>query len=291
MFIPVKGSNMLRVNEFQLYELAIAVHPITMLANDTKYSQVWVNRMTTKSALKAIFQQRSLEVCYQAANELYLALLAIVPDDFAEAAAKVPTNLDGEEPIGWQIYSIRTAAEKFETILSAELSNSDTYWISPKGTHKTSVLMQSAHLELPVSILQTVPEAATDFDEAGKCLLFDKSTAVGFHLVRATEAVIRKYYESVVGKPPAKKFRNWYAYIKRLNQSGADPKITVYLDHIREHYRNPVLHPEVNLTPEDAQVLFGVCVSAIVMMASAMKASKGATLPFPGANALATGNP
>jgi len=293
LLFPIRGADMLRVNEFQLYELAVAVHPITIIENDAKYSGVWIGWMNAKAALEELFKQRALEVCFPAAKDLISALRGIVPDDFAEAAAKLPPSDSDteEEPIGWPIYSIRTAAQRFETILSAELSNSDTYWISPKGTHKTSVLLQSAHLELPASILQDIPDAASDFDEAGKCLLFDNATAVGFHLVRATEAVIRKYYEVIVGKPPATKFRNWGAYIKGLNKCGANAKVTGFLDHIREHYRNPILHPEVNLTPEDAQVLFGVCVSAIVMMVSEMKSAKGATLPFPAIGAITAGNP
>lgn len=278
---------MLRVNEFQLYELAVNVHPLTAITKDTKYSDIWFEWSQAKTAIQAIFKQRALEVCFQTANELYLALQAVVPDDFNEAANKLPPDLTTEQGIGWAAsHRVRDAVQKFETILSAELSNSDTYWISPKGTHKTSVLLQAAHLELPASVLQDIPEAATDFNEAGKCLLFDTATAAGFHLIRATEAVIRKYYEAITGKVPAAKFRNWGAYIKRLNQAKADPKITGYLDHIRQHYRNPILHPEVNLTPEDAQVLFGVCVSAIVMMVSAMKTVRGAVIPFPATSGL-----
>jgi hypothetical protein len=292
LFFPVRGTDMLRVNEFQLYELAVAVHPITEITETAKYSEVWFSWMTAKTALQTIFKQRALEVCYEAANELYEKLRGIVPDDFTEAVAKVHSDTDTEEPtLGYDVFAIRTAAQKFETILSAELSNSDTYWISPKGTHKTSVLMQAAHLELPSSVLKDIPEVTTDFNEAGRCLLFDNSTAVGFHLIRATEAVIRRYYESVVGTVPAKKFRNWGAYIKNLRMRGANAKVTGYLDHIKEHYRNPVLHPEVTLTPEDAQVLFGVCVSAIVMMVSDMKASKGTALPFPATGAITAGNP
>ncbi|MGO8719283.1 MAG: hypothetical protein ACLQMO_08695 [Acidobacteriaceae bacterium] len=284
---------MLRVNEFQLYELATVVHPLTQISDETKYSDVWLSLMNAKTALQTIFKQRSLEVCFNAASELYGTLREVAPDDFSEAAAKLHTDPAAEEPsLGFVSYSIREAANKFETVLSAELSNSDTYWISPKGTHKTSILMQSARLELPPSVLKEIPEeAAVELDEAGKCLLFDVPTAVGFHLFRATEAVIRKYYEKVIGMSPAKKSRNWGAYIKGLKARGASTKVTGYLDHIREHYRNPVLHPEVTLTPEDAQVLFGVCVSAIVMMASEMTANKGAVLPFTTSGALGTGSP
>jgi len=275
---------MQRINEFQLYELAIAVHPLTLIQESAKYSEVWLDWRTAGIALQNIFKQRALEFCFQAANELYAAIEVVVPSDLDKAIEKYQALPKPEEPLGWgPIYPIREAAQKFETVLSAELSNSDTYWISPKGTHKTSMLLQYAHLELPSLILTEVPEASADFDEAGKCLLFDTPTAVGFHLLRATEAVIRKYYAIVTGVEPKKKFRNWGAYLKKLNQCGANSKITGYLDHIRENYRNPILHPEVTLTADDAQVLFGVCVSAIVLMATELKTltAKGGTLQFP----------
>lgn len=276
---------MLRVNEFQLYELATHIHPLTQVTQEAKYSQVWYEWYLAKQALQNLFKLRSLEVCYGPANDLYLAIQAIVPDSFEEAVAKIPPDPATEDQIGWTILSIQQAALKFETVLSAELSNSDTYWISPKGTHKTSMLLQSAHLELPQSVIAEMPEVKTDFDEAGKCLLFDNSTAVGFHLLRATETVIRKYYKAVTGAEPKAKFRNWGAYIKRLREHKADPSIVNHLEHVRENYRNPVLHPEVNLSPEEALVLFGVCVSAIFLMAKEIRAlaeKSVAPLPFPG---------
>jgi hypothetical protein len=227
-----------------------------------------------------------LEVCYPTANELHAAITAVVPKDFAEAAEKFQ-NLPAPEPVlDWsERYNIKTAAGKFETILSAELSNSDTYWLSPKGTHKTSMLLQYAHMELPAWVITEIPEVKSDFDEAGKCLLFDTHTAAGFHLLRATETVIRKYYEIVTGVEPKEKFRNWGAYIKRLKECKADAKITGHLDHMRENYRNPILHPEVSLTTDEAQILFGVCVSAIFQMASDIKirtAKSAVPLPFTG---------
>jgi hypothetical protein len=47
---------MLKVNEFQLYELAIAVHPLTTVSDDTKYSQIWLDWYNGRLALAGIFQ-------------------------------------------------------------------------------------------------------------------------------------------------------------------------------------------------------------------------------------------
>jgi hypothetical protein len=61
----------------------------------------------------------------------------------------------------------------------------------------------------------------------------------------------------------------------------ADEKVLTFIDHIREHYRNPTLHPQVTLSIEDAQVLFGLCVSAITLIVGTIKSlSASSVLPF-----------
>jgi len=136
---------------------------------------------------------------------------------------------------------------------------------------------------LPESIIKDFPEASSDFDEAGRCWLFDTYTAAGFHLMRATESVIREYYKVITGVDLPKKYRNWGAYIKNLKKCpNASLNVIGFLDHMRENYRNPIAHPEHNLSADDAQILFGVCVGAIQMMAAEIKTitSTGSLLPL-----------
>jgi hypothetical protein len=80
---------MQRVNEFQFYELAIAIHPLTEAKGDAKYSGVWLDWSMAGDKLSAIFGQRSLEFCLDAANDLYRALGWVVPHDFQEAIKKL----------------------------------------------------------------------------------------------------------------------------------------------------------------------------------------------------------
>jgi hypothetical protein len=257
-----------RINEFQLYELAISIHPLTQADQDTLYSVVWYDWWKAAEALEGIFRRRALEFCTPSANELYAAINAVVARDMSQAIQTLNALSDPESPIGWRAFAVREAANKFETILSAELSASDTYWISPKGTHKTSVLMSSASLFLPTSTIAESKFAADDFNEAGRCWLFDNYTAAGFHLMRGTETLIRKYYKAATGIEPAIKFRNWGAYLKNLEKCPqADMKIVSFLRQIKDNYRNPILHPEENLTSERVQILFGVCSAAASMLA------------------------
>jgi hypothetical protein len=109
------------------------------------------------------------------------------------------------------------------------------------------------------------------FSKRGKCIAYDVPTGAAFHILRGTEVVIRSYYLHVTGTLPKPKLRNWGAYVKNLRSAGADPKITGYIEHLRELYRNPVFHPEDNLSPEDAQMSLGACISAMCQMLIAIR--------------------
>jgi hypothetical protein len=161
----------------------------------------------------------------------------------------------------------------FETVAAAEVGTFNTYYVVKKLAYDTNTLTNEGDALLPEEIRTKVPrETLEDLREAAKCMAFEVNTAAGFHTIRATEAVIRSYYSEVVGATPRAKDRNWGAYIRVLRGKGADPRVTGYLDHIREAYRNPIAHPEQRLTPNEAQVLLGVCVSAIVQIVGAIDA-------------------
>jgi hypothetical protein len=282
------GFPLRKVSEYHLYELAIAIHPLTNILDDVKYTNVWMDWIGSRSALENLFQQRQLEFCYEAANKLYAAINNVVPTDWEEIAKKIPDKPEDEKPLTWsQRHGVTNAAKEFETVLRTELNNADTYFIDPKGTHKTSVLLVDASREIPENVLKEAPDIAEDFRQAGRCLLFDNSTAVGFHLMRAIESVIYAYMKKLTGKEMPIKSRNWGAYLRVLKANDANKKVMGVIEHIKDTYRNPILHPEVTLSPDEAQVLFGLSVSAIVLIVNAMKASHGATLAFPAAGAIA----
>ena len=280
---------MKKVSEYHLYELAIAIHPLTAVHDKPKYSEIWYSWISARTALETLFQQRQLEFCYEAANKLYAAINLVVPSDWTAAFEKLGTLGDPEIELPyWQRQGVIDAAKEFETVLRTELNNADTYFIDPKGTHKTSVLLTDASREIPESVLKEVSqEVIEDFNQAGRCLLFANSTAVGFHLMRAMESVIYAYLKKLTGKDMPIKSRNWGAYIRALKGCNADARVVGMIEHIKDTYRNPILHPEVTLSSDEAQVLFGLSVSAIVLIVSAMKVSKGAAIPFPASGAVA----
>jgi hypothetical protein len=112
------------------------------------------------------------------------------------------------------------------------------------------------------------PQAKVDLMAAGRSLGFNLPTATAFHMWRALEATFGEYYVSLTGNSfeTSKVTRNWGAYIKALNDAGADAKITSNLDHIRAEYRNPVAHPNVNVSADEAFALMGIGFGAITQV-------------------------
>ena len=287
---------MLRVNEFIFYEVAMRIHPFVDLDRDVKYSDVWYEWWQARETLDGLFRQRAFQFSLQAATKLYGAISKLLPEDFTDAVNKsvVPEG-EEEKPIWrWQLAEIRESAKEFETVLRNECLIMDTYFVSKKGTHSTKDLVENAHHQIPEQIRKTIPEQTKmDFDQAGKCMAFDVPTAAAFHLLRGTEAVIRKYYESIVPGPKQAplKMRNWGTYIRLLSNHNADKGVLALLTHLKDAYRNPVLHPEENFTDERVQVLFGVCVSAVVSieMEIAKQNTKSAPLQFPATGSTGVG--
>jgi hypothetical protein len=278
---------MQRVNEFEFYDLGTKIHPIGE-KEEVLLREVWFEWYQARESLDTILSLRPLSVSVAAARKLSEAITAFIPEKWDDLVKAIPPLKEGEEetPVkSWQTFGLRTAAKEFETVLAAECQVLDTYFVSKKGVYSTADLIDHAHYHIPEPTRSELPDLTKgDFDQAGKCMAFDLATAAAFHLLRGTEAVVRQYYELVVPgmkRAPAK-MRNWGVYIKLLKDHGAEEKITSLLTHLKDAYRNPVFHPEENYTDERVQVLFGVCISAIVLMVEEITKlkPKSELLPF-----------
>lgn len=164
------------------------------------------------------------------------------------------------------------AALEFERELGHELATFDVYHVPPKGTHATLRLIEKAETNLPADVVSRFdPQTLSDLRQAGRCLAVDAATASGFHVLRAVESLIIKYLVKVTGHPLAPKNRNWGAYIRVLRAHNADSKVTDYLYHMKEYHRNPIMHPEISLTPDEALSLFHASLSAIEQLDKAIQ--------------------
>jgi hypothetical protein len=275
LFTGVLGTDMKKVDVFQFYTLATILKPLQTLQQDAPLKDAYYQLYHAKIWLEGLAEDKMVPLVVSRASiwKLLNAINAIVePPLHHLQQTEPPKAVDMEKKLEFmECYEVRNAVNNFETVFSAELQTLATYFVSKKLAYSTSDLIESAEHLFPEQIIKMLPkQCLADMKQAGKCIAFETPTAAAFHILRGVESVIRRYYAVVVGHAPKAKLRNWGAYIDNLDKAGADPKITSFLDHLREQYRNPILHPEEMLSIDDAVVLLGAAVSVIVQMMDAI---------------------
>lgn len=161
----------------------------------------------------------------------------------------------------------------FETRFSGESEHSNIFSLPEIGIYAIHKLLDQSETNLPPDVRARLSsEALADIRAAGKCLALGCHTASGLHILRAVESLITAYVVKVTQRPVNRKDRNWGAYIRILKPLGADANVLGYLYHVKEFYRNPLMHPEQTLDANEALSLFNACMSAIVQLDAAIEA-------------------
>lgn len=110
---------------------------------------------------------------------------------------------------------------------------------------------------------QLSENAKKDFTEAGQSLAFERYTASAFHILRGTEAELRRYYLAKVKRKRVKPLL-WDKIVKDLCSKKGIPKgLLAVLDSIREDFRNPTAHPEKFYGEDEVQNLFTHCIDVV----------------------------
>lgn len=167
----------------------------------------------------------------------------------------------------WEIATIKQAYSQFKTTFLAELGTFPAYFVSQKGSHDTLTLLDQSWLMFPAELSKKVPEAMFDVAEAGKALCYETATACGFHLFRATESVLRRYYSHATGGKAHPKVRNIMVYVQAMrNAKCGDEKVLAVIEQLAKLHRNPIAHPEAILTVDEAISILGMSRSAVTFM-------------------------
>lgn len=96
-------------------------------------------------------------------------------------------------------------------------------------------------------------------------------TAVGFHVFRVMESVLRKYYAKETGGAAAPKQRNISVYIEAMRRAKKGyEKILSALKQMSDLHRNPISHPEVILSMDETIGVIGIARSGITAMLDAI---------------------
>lgn len=153
-------------------------------------------------------------------------------------------------------------------VLEAELRDAYAYIVTPKRFATERLCNDVASLMSP-GVYGQLPELAQfDLREAGTCIAFEMATAAAFHLLRATECVLKAFYCSMVKrKRAALMWGPMVADLRKRRCGKGHDVLLKNLDHIRIAFRNPTQHPEARYDIHASQDLWGLCVDAINRMA------------------------
>jgi hypothetical protein len=258
---------MIRISLPYIYKLATQLEPLaTLPMHDTPYKEVWGWLFTSEQALR--------EMHHGTLYAPYLRSSAPFAFDLLEKIQKLTSSDNLDRVVqGIDLWSISRSFEEYKTALLAELGSLNSYFITQKGSHDTYSLLMYGESLFPSDLVTKVPEARFDAKEAAKCLAFEVPTACAFHVFRATESVLRRYYSQVTGGKAQPKVRNIGVYINALKQTNCgDAKVLAALKQMADLHRNPLIHPEAAITIDEALAIVGIAASAMTTMLAELSA-------------------
>ena len=179
--------------------------------------------------------------------------LVIIREEFAKCAADSKLSAD-------QATRLKKVMEVLRPTLWAESQGTIAYIISERRI-PIELLMEDVGGLFGKDVFKSLPTLAQqDFSEAAKCLAFERPTAAAFHMLRATESVLRYFYCEKVKRRRANPM--WGPMIQSMRQFPKRFSETLlnHLDHIRDGFRNPTAHPEKVYDLDEAQDLLSICV-------------------------------
>jgi hypothetical protein len=171
-----------------------------------------------------------------------------------------------------QAQRLQTEIEKFRLTLEAEIRGFEAYVLTPKRIDVRRLIAEVPTLFAPGTFLLLPTIATLDLNEAGKCIAFERPTAAAFHLLRATESVLREVYLRTIKRNRVSLM--WGPMIQHLKSRRllkGDESLLNNLDDIRLYFRNPTQHPEKVYDIEEVQDLWGRCVDVINRMSKYLK--------------------
>jgi len=158
--------------------------------------------------------------------------------------------------------------------LEADINKEPVFLILPKRAYSTRTLIidgsKLVSKEVRASLTQ---DEIFDIQQATKCLAFEVPTAAAFHLFRAMEGTIKRYYTLVIGRAsPPKPARDWNSYITLMKKWGKpDPQTIFILDQVRHLFRNPITHPDEHVTMDKAAALLGLADTVLTPLTTEIK--------------------
>jgi hypothetical protein len=267
-----------RIDMFQLYKLGAALRSLSGMGEQSTVNGSMGPIFFSSIELQQLIHSKliPLRVGLPSVSELYREIGELT----AGLGSKDVDQSNFDKPLGWKATRIGNLVRTMETVLSAELAQLDIYLVPQKGIYSTNELIERCENLFPEEVRKWMTaEAVRDIHEAGRCLAFNVPTAGAFHITRAVEAVMARYWEYVTGRKKEELKdgqRTMGSLIRALTEEKVDAKILAVLDQIRELHRNPTMHPDSFFTEGEVLALLGVAQSAIIVMTTDMEKREAA---------------
>jgi hypothetical protein len=262
-----------KIDGFELYSLGAALQPLLFLKGTTPSEKgtTWgdSNRVLSlaESRLDGFLKGNAfkMRVSTDAGNQLLITIRTVRSNiqDFSKRSNHLDVLSHG---------LIEQATTTFLNVVKAELPYIPLYFVGKKGGYDTDALIEHGEVFFPDDLATKVPEAIPDIQQGARCIAFDLATAAGYHLHRANEAVLRRYWDIVMGGVPRPRNATMGFLIAEMDRQGAgEPKVRASLRDIVQLHRNPLAHPEQSLeNVNEAIALMNGIHSAIVHMLRAI---------------------
>ncbi|MGB8889012.1 MAG: hypothetical protein WCC87_19950 [Candidatus Korobacteraceae bacterium] len=266
---------MISPRPFNLYLFGTGAHPLGGLVADSAFrdNSEHVRLFTDLNYMAEWFGIDEFTKKYLPSSTKKLAQISRhIKENFTERAQDkggMPESIDADA-----VTYFKTTIQEFETLLEDELSKLPIFCCEDDriGNFSFQKLMKGAsNGYAPKTKSRLTPECIREIDESGKCLIYELSTASGFHVLRSVELTIRQYLLSIPGftLPPLNR-QNWGEYLQLLKDNGAGRTVTDHLYNIKDNYRNPLMHPQDSIEMDEAVSLFAVSQSMNEMMIADM---------------------
>jgi hypothetical protein len=268
-----------RINVAGFYLLGSRVHPLLAIQADAAISDLLPIFADADEYLHAYVNAPTgprAEESRNYAEELQRTMerIAVLPPRLVHAglAIAIPGRISASD-----VQTIHQLVEWFESTFFAEMPRKGIFYVTPKRGYSTDILLSQAEANLPDNVVPRLNDFEVEnIREAGSCLVFDRFTAVGAHILRATESVARRYYGYLTARNHARitlgnltrELRDYFDGLVSTNAStGLLGLVITPLDQLCRLYRNPISHPElIALNENQAIDAFQHSVSAISTM-------------------------
>lgn len=188
----------------------------------------------------------------------------------AEAVGKMSDQSEREREFRSCLHRCNFFLERFEEALKYDMSRINAVIIPRKGIYDSDDLMERADEHFSPEVRKHLPATAIhDFKEAGRCLIFNCYTAMGYHIVRGVEAVTLKYLETAKGAPyKGDPGLGQYIGALQARKLAIPTRILQRLDELRKYERNPIAHPDFVIEADEALPMYNLAHGVVPMMAN-----------------------